>query len=196
MNAWPVGIPSAQCGDGGEVPAGAVAHQQQTFGVAAVVGDVLGDPVEGRPGIVGGRGELVLGCQPVLGRHHDDAGGVRERTRRFVDDREVPGHETAAMEIQHHREWAVRGRNIDVEGKLMAVAAVPRGGEPPDRFGGQLETRERADHLPHLTDVQLIERWEALLLKTDEKSGSVLIECHGGTHFFVIVRRGDTRSQY
>jgi len=45
---------------------------------------VLGDPRPGRDAVVGRAGELRLGCEPVVDRHHDHARVVAQQPAEIV----------------------------------------------------------------------------------------------------------------
>ena len=112
-----------QADDGGQVAAGAVAHDGQPVRVHRQLGRVLGDPLGGGVAVLGRDRERVLGRQPVLDRHDVDAGLRCQPGAPPLRLAGVAGHPAAAVEVRDDRR---RARGVRADGRCAAAARCRR----------------------------------------------------------------------
>ena len=109
-------VPRHQCHRGGEPGTGARAADTDA---RAIDGDRVGagEPGQRGEGVVHRRGKGVLGREPVVDRHHDAPGAVRERQASAVLAVEVTGDEAATVEVHESRPRArVPSGFVDADG--------------------------------------------------------------------------------
>ena len=106
------------------------------LGVHAQLGGMGDDPARGRPGVVGGGGEFVLGGQAIVHRDHAGAGLRGELPAEDVMRLQIADHPAAAVEVDVDRQPRGVGhsrRPVEAERDLTRRAL---GGEVPYRADG------------------------------------------------------------
>mmetsp|Transcript_5237 Transcript_5237/g.19603 ORF Transcript_5237/g.19603 Transcript_5237/m.19603 type:complete len:289 (+) Transcript_5237:1973-2839(+) len=95
---------------GGQRAAGAVTRHAEPGAVQAERGSMLVQPGQSGPGIVHRGREAMLGCEPVVQRHHGRATAQAELAAQAVVGFQVADREAAAVQIEQHRQHGVARR--------------------------------------------------------------------------------------
>ena len=137
-------IPRHDRAHGGQRAARAVAADGQALVVQPQTVRVDGQPLQRVPRIVRGGGEFVFGREPVVQRHHGAAHQVAELAAQHIMRGDAANGETAAVQIQQHRQLVVRRC---VKPRRQGVAVTRRNGEvfhpAQDGFGDFQHARPR-----------------------------------------------------
>jgi hypothetical protein len=129
--------------------------------VTAEFDGVLGDPLQGGPGIVDARGEGVLGSEAVVHRHHDCLGTDRMRPRHVVVGVEVADRPAATVVVHDDRQTVVcvDRRPVDARRDVGDVAMTDRAlldSHVRQHLRGRLDRSELlAGHLDAVVDGEL-----------------------------------------
>src|SRR4029079_17728718 len=97
-------IAPAQCDKRGQIGAGTFPGNRYPLRITAELGDVVGGPAYRRDGVVGGRGERMLGGEAVGRRDDNSTNTTREGCAGFVVKVEAAADPAAAVVEDHHRQ--------------------------------------------------------------------------------------------
>ena len=104
--------------DGREVTARAVTADRDAARVDPELAGVLGDVTRRAVGVLGSRGELVLGREPIVHRYHHAARGIGEATADAIVRVEIADHEPTAVKVDQRRQIVREGGAIHAHGNL------------------------------------------------------------------------------
>ncbi len=170
-------VAGAQCADGGQVPARAVAADRERPRPSADLFGVLRDPGRRSPGVVERRREAVLGGEPVVDRADDAAGEAGERRADAVVRDQAAQHPAAAVEVHEHRCGLVPG---PVDARRDPTGRTGHGALLPGHLDDRPEhgIRGSVSGRPRFVRGQLADAGHAELLELVEERPGLWVEWH------------------